>query len=99
MVFASLAFAPARPAFSLSPTPSSTSLKATLSAPRATRLRATSSLGQPDKTMTATPGKNKTALAFEKQAGTSDRIALLGALVVAIIVIPILLKQDEWRGK
>jgi hypothetical protein len=48
---------------------------------------------------TSTPGKIKaTPTPLPSQAGTSDRIVLIGILIVGIIVIPILLKQKEWRG-
>jgi hypothetical protein len=48
---------------------------------------------------TSTPGKIKaTPTPALSQAGNSDRIVLIGILIVGIIVIPILLRQKEWRG-
>jgi hypothetical protein len=50
--------------------------------------------------MTVTPAKTRpTPLPSDLQAGSSDWIVALGILIVAIIVIPIMLKRKEWYGR
>jgi hypothetical protein len=49
--------------------------------------------------VTLTPKKTKpTPIPLVTQAGNSDRIVLIGILIVGIVVVPILLKRKEWRG-
>jgi hypothetical protein len=46
-----------------------------------------------------TPGKIRpTPVPSITQAGNSDRIVLIGILIVGIIVVPILLRRKEWGG-
>jgi|SRR5688572_1754837 len=48
---------------------------------------------------TPTPNKIKpTSTPSLTQAGNSDRIVLIGILIVGIIVVPILLRRKEWHG-
>ena len=48
---------------------------------------------------TPTPEKIKpTPASLVAQAGNSDGIVLIGILIVAIIIVPILLRRKEWRG-
>lgn len=48
---------------------------------------------------TATPGKIKpTPTPNITQVGNSDRIVVIGILIVGIIVVPILLRRKEWSG-
>ena len=50
-------------------------------------------------TLSPTPGKTKPTPALPlSQAGNTDRIVLIGILIVAIIITPIMLKRREWRG-
>jgi hypothetical protein len=48
-------------------------------------------------TATPTP-KVKTLVSLEAQAGNTDVIVIVGILIFAFIVIPILLSYKEWRA-
>ena len=65
----------------------------------ATHSRA-SATSQPTIAITATPTKVKpTPVLPLSQAGNTDRIVVIGTLIVAIIIIPMVLKRKEWRMK
>jgi hypothetical protein len=48
--------------------------------------------------ITVTPAKTRSSLPPGAQAGNSDWIVVIGILIVAIIVLPILIERKEWRG-
>jgi hypothetical protein len=99
MAFSSMALAPSTQVL-LSMTPTLRAIKPTPSGTRLIKLRPTSSVTQLAGNVTATSAKTRsTPLPPDMQAGTSDWIVALGILIVAIIVIPILLKRKEWWRK
>jgi hypothetical protein len=52
----------------------------------------------PTQTTVAAPTRARPTLSLEMQAGHTDGIAIIGIFIVAIIIIPIMLKYKEWRG-
>ena len=98
MAFSSMALAPSTQVL-LGVTPTPGAIKPTPTGTRLVKLKPTLTVTQLAGDITATPGKNKPGIPLEKQAGNSDWIVAIGILIVAIIVIPIMLKRKEWYGR
>ena len=99
MAFSGMALAPSTQV-SLGITATPRAIKPTPSGTRLVKLKPTLAATQLTKNITATPAKARsTPLPPDTQAGTSDWIVAIGILIVAIIVIPILLKRKEWYGR
>jgi hypothetical protein len=73
-------------------------IKLAVTTTRMTRPKPSLTSAQPG-AVTATPVKGKSTPLEGQVAGTSDWIAVIGVLIVAIIVIPILIKRKEWWGR
>jgi hypothetical protein len=97
MALSSVALAPSPQAL-LSVTHTPKIIKPAITVTRVVKLRPTFTAAQP-REITVTPVKTRSSsLPPGAQAGTSDWIVVIGVLIVAIIVIPILIKRKEWRG-
>ncbi len=85
-----------------SPTPTATAihLKPAATDTRTVKIRATATpLQGASPSQPAGPTKTRIASnSLAMQAGHSDWIVVIGIFIVAIIVIPLVLKYKEWRG-
>lgn len=93
-----MAMAPLAQAF-LSPTLTPVEIKQEVTATRTGRPSQTVTPSKTPRVNTPAPSRTKLSLDALRamQAGNSDWIAFIGILIVAIIVIPLLLKYKEWR--
>ena len=112
MAFSSMALAPSTQVLlsmtptpsAITPTPSATRLlkpkPIPATATRLIKIKPTLTVTQLAGEMTVTPAKTRpTPLPSDLQAGSSDWIVAIGILIVAIIVVPIMLKHKEWYGR